>query len=153
MCYWCTEDETITGKQKIHITKKTIEMAKAIQHIYDMPTGGAGGYGHIVFDDYNIEDNMISCCLEDAYEDSRKKEYTENTSGDEDGRTLEFIQLNIETLETFLTLDTDERYLSLFILDYDFDMLNRMLNHEAEISLDSLQETDILFNHYYEESD
>lgn len=46
---------------------KTVEDAvKLIVELYNTPGGGAGGYGHLVFDDDNIEDEMIQHCLNEA---------------------------------------------------------------------------------------
>lgn len=43
---------------------KTIKAAGLIGKVYDSEGGGAGGHGHIVFDDENIDDDNIDYCLQ-----------------------------------------------------------------------------------------
>lgn len=44
-----------------------IERAKKlITLLYETPDGTVGGYGHVVFDDHNIEDGYINGCIDDA---------------------------------------------------------------------------------------
>ena len=42
------------------------EIVNQIVDLYKSPDGGAGGYGHIVFDDDNIETPNIVWCIEQA---------------------------------------------------------------------------------------
>lgn len=42
------------------------EGQRLIKELYETPDGGVGGYGHIVFDDDNIDDGFIDGCIEDA---------------------------------------------------------------------------------------
>ena len=43
--------------------KKTAEL---IKELYDSKDGVVGGYGHIVFDDDNFQNNNIEWCIEEA---------------------------------------------------------------------------------------
>ena len=43
-----------------------MEIIKEIINLYTSPDGRTGGYGHIVFDDENIEDEFIEWCIEEA---------------------------------------------------------------------------------------
>ncbi len=51
---------------------KIIKTAQVIADLYNTDDGGAGGYGHIVFDDDNIEKENILWCIEEA----KKGEYS-----------------------------------------------------------------------------
>ena len=48
-----------------------IKTAQVIADLYNTDNGGVGGYGHVVFDDYNIEKENILWCIEAA----KKGEY------------------------------------------------------------------------------
>lgn len=50
---------------------KIIKTAQVIADLYNTDDGGVGGYGHIVFDDDNIEKENILWCIEEA----KKGEY------------------------------------------------------------------------------
>lgn len=56
MCETCW---TNNGGHNI-INERTIKAAELIQAIYDSEDGGAGGYAHIVVDDWNLEDDSIN---------------------------------------------------------------------------------------------
>jgi len=45
---------------------KIKEVGILIKELYNSPDGSVGGYGHIVFDDGNIEDETIQWCIEEA---------------------------------------------------------------------------------------
>ena len=45
------------------VSEKTIRAYKLIADLYDLHNGGAGGCGHIVFDDWNVGDSSIDFCL------------------------------------------------------------------------------------------
>jgi len=47
------------------------EVLDLITKLYSTDSGGVGGYGHIVFDDGNLEDEHIEWCIEEA----KKGEY------------------------------------------------------------------------------
>ncbi len=57
------------------------QIANKILDLYMSKDGGGGGYGHIIFDDGNVENNHIEWCLDQAKrathkflcEDTRKK--------------------------------------------------------------------------------
>lgn len=53
MCINCWKEN---GSHSI-INERTIEAARLINELYDTEDGGAGGYGHCVFDDWNIDNN------------------------------------------------------------------------------------------------
>jgi hypothetical protein len=59
MCETCWTER---GGHKI-INEKTIKAAELIQAIYDSEDGGAGGYAHIVVDDWNLDDSSINFSL------------------------------------------------------------------------------------------
>jgi len=54
--------------------EKIIKTAQVIADLYNTEDGGVGGYGHIVFDDENIEKESILWCIEEA----KKGEYEYN---------------------------------------------------------------------------
>tara|TARA_R110000744_G_scaffold317269_1_gene423908 strand:- start:1236 stop:1508 length:273 start_codon:yes stop_codon:yes gene_type:complete len=51
---------------------KIIKTAQVIADLYNTDDGGVGGYGHIVFDDDNIEKENILWCIKEA----KKGEYS-----------------------------------------------------------------------------
>ena len=67
-----------------------------IKKLYNTSDGGAGGYGHIVFDDGNIENEHIRWCIAEA----KKGEY---------GCSEETKLASIKALEYFLKLTENER--------------------------------------------
>lgn len=73
MCESCYEE---AGKPVI-INDKTIHAATLIQKIYDSVGGGAGGYAHIVVDDWNLNDSSIEFCLQRAIEGEGEKDISE----------------------------------------------------------------------------
>jgi len=56
---------------------KIIEAAQVIADLYNTDDGGVGGYGHIVFDDDNIEKENILWCIEEA--EKGEYSYSEET--------------------------------------------------------------------------
>ena len=48
------------------VNSKYKEVIEAIDNLYSLYGGAAGGYGHIVFDDDNVEDHHIVWCIEEA---------------------------------------------------------------------------------------
>lgn len=84
---------------------KTIEAARLINLLYFHDGCSVGGYGHIVFDDWNIEDGHIDFCISQAKE------------GAFDFIDKEATDFNIKTLEYFKTLTEDERYSALAIVE------------------------------------
>ena len=73
------------------------DIINKIIELYNSPDGGVGGYGHIVFDDDNIETEHVEWCIEEA----EKGEY-------------EFIgeetrQQSIVALKAILPLSEDDR--------------------------------------------
>lgn len=59
MCINCYIE---AGSPKI-VNEKVLEAARLIQQLYETENGGAGGYGHIVFDDWNVDDSDIDFCI------------------------------------------------------------------------------------------
>lgn len=94
MCSDCYKE---FGSPKI-ITDKTIHAAELVNQLYDCKGCSVGGYGHIVFDDWNLEDNNILFCLRNA----------EHIS--DDGRLK-----SIEALKLFKSLSIEERYSAMAI--------------------------------------
>jgi hypothetical protein len=72
------------------------EALKLIKELYNTNDGVAGGYGHIVFDDGNIENSNIEYCIEQAKKGNYN--YSEETR-----------LASIKALECFLKLSDNER--------------------------------------------
>lgn len=70
MCYSCYEEAGCP----VIINDNVKYVAEEIEKFYELPECGAGGYGHIVFDDWNIEDANIDYCIESAI----KKEWKDH---------------------------------------------------------------------------
>jgi hypothetical protein len=81
---------------------KIVKSLKLIKKLYAMEYGRVGGYGHIVFDDGNIEDGAIKHCINDAKESKYKKDISEYMP--EDVRLA-----SLEALEMFLKLTLKQR--------------------------------------------
>ena len=85
---------------------------KLVAELYEeCPTGG---YGHIVFDDYNVEDGFVDWCIEQA------------EKGSYDFISEEGRKLSLAALKHFKTLTEDERLLALGVdpddaADQDFE--------------------------------
>jgi hypothetical protein len=62
MCLNCFKEEGYTVE---HPSEKILEAVMLIKELYNTFEGGAGGYGHVVFDDWNLD--CIDSCLKDAY--------------------------------------------------------------------------------------
>ena len=62
MCYGCYEE---AGKPAI-VNEKTKKAAELIKEIYEQDDCGAGGYAHIVVDDWNLGDGDIDFCIDAA---------------------------------------------------------------------------------------
>ncbi len=94
MCSDCYKE---AGSPKI-IDNKTKHAAYLIDEIYDKDGCGAGGYAHIVTDDWNLEDHSIDFCLKSVT--NRSHDWVS-----EDGALA-----CIECLKYLKTLTKDERY-------------------------------------------
>lgn len=81
---------------------KILEAKRYIQELYNTIDGGVGGYGHIVFDDGNIESHFIFECLRNAYNKVNNDDICEETR-----------LASISALEMFLLLNEGERELAL----------------------------------------
>jgi len=86
------------------INSKTILAAKLVSKIYEKD--GTGGKGHIVFDDWNLEDDNVLWCLKNC-----KKH------GGKFGLGKVQLELERKTLETFLELTISERASALAITE------------------------------------
>lgn len=82
---------------------------KTLNELYNTKGGSTGGYGHIVFDDFNVEDHWIESCLIQAK--------SHNMS---DGFSEEVRQLSIKSLE-FLKLIPEENRIECIRLAIDHD--------------------------------
>jgi len=78
------------------IEKLIEEAILKIIELYKSPDGAAGGYGHIVFDDDNIETEFIEWCIKEA--EKGKYKLCEETR-----------ILSIEALKAMLQLSDEER--------------------------------------------
>ena len=74
------------------------EAMKLIKELYNTDDGGVGGYGHIVFDDGNIEDGNIKWCIEESKQNKYNKDLSEETR-----------LASLKALEFFLKLSENER--------------------------------------------
>lgn len=102
MCQNCWEE---SGSPAIK-NEKTEEAVKLIRKLYATPDGSAGGYGHIVFDDNNVEDRNIDYCLKSAKSDEYGHAISEETR-----------VASIAALNHFSTLTMDERNSALAVID------------------------------------
>lgn len=84
--------------------KKTKKAAELINEIYEQYDCGAGGYAHIVVDDWNMDDSSIDFCINAANEG----EYDIS----EEGR-----QACLNCLNYLKELSEDERYSAMAIHD------------------------------------
>ncbi len=75
-----------------------IEALKLIKELYSTNDGSVGGYGHVVFDDGNIENRHIECCIKEAKENKYKDDLSQETR-----------LASIKALEYFLKLTENER--------------------------------------------
>jgi len=50
-----------------------------MEAVYETENGGAGGYGHICFDDGNLDDDSIDFCLKEAFEKKAENHLGEET--------------------------------------------------------------------------
>lgn len=96
MCKTCWSE---AGNPSI-VNEKTLASANLITDLYNTPEGGCGGGGHIVFDDFNIEDRNIEWCIR----------YSESANIDSATKTA-----SLNALKAFLELTEDERYSALAI--------------------------------------
>lgn len=87
------------------INDNTRRAAELIEEVYEHWGCSAGGYGHIVFDDWNLKDGNIDFCIEQAKSNSAAEISNE-------GRTA-----CIEALEFFKQLSEPERAAALAMVD------------------------------------
>ena len=98
MCIHCWEK---MGSPSI-INDKTKEAARLIENVYVYH--GAGGYGHIVLDDWNLEDDNVEWCLGRVEEN-------------EWGYDKKELEVTKKCLETLLQMSEEERASALAIYD------------------------------------
>lgn len=91
------------------VNNKVIECAELIDKVYEHAP--AGGYGHIVFDDCNIEDHCIDFCL---------KSLENNDFGDQCSE--EEKEVTKKCLLMFKELTEDERHCAIGIHDGFIDL-------------------------------
>jgi len=89
---------------KVPITEPIRQAADLVTELYDTDGGEVGGYGHVVFDDWNLDD--VEWCLNAANENLY------STWIDENVRIA-----SIKALQAFLPLSEDERAMALGIAD------------------------------------
>lgn len=112
MCINCWKESGVTPV----INDKTKKAVELIQAVYDCVEGGAGGYGHIVFDDWNIDDSSIDFCLNEI-----KKDVTIHEDEWDQQDTDELKRCCTEALTYFKTLTEDEKYTAVAIQGGDID--------------------------------
>ena len=84
------------------------DIINKIIELYNSPDGGVGGYGHIVFDDDNIETEHVEWCIEEA----EKGEY--EFIGEETRKK------SIVALKAILPLSKDDRQK---VIDESFNVM------------------------------
>lgn len=89
----CDEDEPI----EVIVNDKVNKAVELVKEVYKTDGGEVGGYGHIVFDDGNIENGNIEWCIAEA----EKGEY---------GFSKECQQASMKALKYFLELTEQERH-------------------------------------------
>lgn len=82
---------------KNKIDENVINCCKLVSKLYQQEECSVGGYGHIVFDDGNLEDENIIWCINSA----KKNEWNFNN---------EILNINIIALEEILKLSYIERH-------------------------------------------
>lgn len=92
------------GSPKI-FNEKTLKALELIEELYDCEMGGAGGFAHIVVDDWNLEDSNVDFCLSSAKGNSDPDYPTETK------------EAAIKCLEFMKTLSIEERASALAIRD------------------------------------
>lgn len=105
MCINCWEEQ---GSPCI-INKKTIKGAKLVDELYETEDGGVGGYGHSVFDDWNLEGDFkfhFDWAATDKIEGKDVEPMCKKTK-----------IASVKALEFFKTLTIPERYSALAIHD------------------------------------
>lgn len=107
MCQSCIAE---AGVEPI-VNNQVLACADLIKEVYVYH--GAGGYAHIVFDDYNIEDGFIDGCIDDAINSRYDHLYSED-----DQEWLPVARsATINALKAFRELSEAERYGALSIVD------------------------------------
>lgn len=101
MCYGCYEE---AGKPRI-VNEEVEKAADLVRKLYNQPGCGAGGYAHIVTDDWNLKDNHIDFCIQ------------ETDKAENEGMSEESKQVCLDVLNQFKKLSLDERYSALAIVD------------------------------------
>lgn len=99
MCEICYID---AGEPKI-LNDKIKKATALIKDLYTREGCEAGGYGHVVFDDWNID------CVDFCIEEAKQGAFDFISDYDRD--------FCIEVLEYFATLTDDEKYTALAIVD------------------------------------
>lgn len=74
------------------------EVLGLITELYSTDSGGVGGYGHIVFDDGNLEDEHVKWCIQEAKK-GEDIDYSEETR-----------LASLKALEATLLLSETERH-------------------------------------------
>lgn len=101
MCETCW---AVAGKPAI-INDKVKLAVDLIKELYDTEDGGVGGYGHIVFDDWNVDDSDIEYCL------------TAARGGGYEFLCDECRSASLKALNMFKELTEEERYSALALAD------------------------------------
>lgn len=100
MCINCWKESGSTA----FINDRVIAAAKLVKELYETDDGSVGGYGHIVFDDWNTSDGDIESCLRDL-------------GNDENILSEETTMASMRALNAFKDLSEDERESALAIVD------------------------------------
>jgi hypothetical protein len=92
MCINCWQE----AGYKTIINDRVKEAARLVEELYLTESGGVGGYGHIVFDDWNLD--CVASCLHDAENALYKDNLCEETR-----------LASMAALKAFEALSEDER--------------------------------------------
>lgn len=107
MCQNCVIESGVTPI----VNDQVRACVELIRQVYEYHS--AGGYAHIVFDDYNIEDGHIDGCIQDAINGTLDHLYS-----DDDQEWLSVAKpITIEALKVFKALSESERYGALMLVD------------------------------------
>ena len=106
MCENCYIEE---GSPKI-VTPYIMDAVNKIKILYATESGELGGYGHIVFDDWNLEDHSIRSSIDSAFNCEYKKLEASKWEA-------------VNALVAIYRLSEQERYSAMAIVDGFFDPL------------------------------
>lgn len=109
MCIICWVELDI----KPVVNEKVVRAYKLVGELYELEGGGVGGAGHIVFDDWNIDDGSIDSCLQGCDDKHSKGSLSE-----------EVVETSRAALLYFRVLTEAERYTALAFHGKELDIFD-----------------------------